>query len=238
MKVMHCLGKTTTWLSKKADAVLVGFEAAKKRLKGNIIYTGNPTKMQGALNYEETRRKLNITKPLVLVFGGSQGAKKLNETMISLINESKINDYHIVYATGPKNYDEIMAKVRVQNENIKIEKYIYNMEEVMSAADIAVCRSGALTITELGIIGVPSILIPLPTAAENHQYYNAKTIEDVGGGIIIEEKELSKEYLENNIIEILKNEEKLNEMKKRAIRKENIGAIDRIIKEIYKLVNK
>lgn len=231
-------GKTTTWLSKKVDCVAVGFEAAKERLKNgkNVVYTGNPTKMQGAFNYEETRKKQNVTKPLVLVFGGSQGAKKVNETMISLINETEIKDYQIIYATGPKNYDDIISRIKVQNENVKIEKYIYNMEEIMSASDIAVCRSGALTITELGIIGVPSILIPLPTAAENHQYYNAKTIEDTGAGIIIEEKDLSKETLENAIKEMLNNKEKLKAMKQKALKKENVGAIDKIMKEINKLI--
>ena len=230
-------GKTTTWLSKKVDCVAVGFEAAKERLPKakNIVYTGNPTKMQGAFNYEETRKKLNITKPLVLVFGGSQGAKKINETMISLINESEINDYQIIYATGPKNYDDIISQIKVQNENVKIEKYIYNMEEIMSASDIAVCRSGALTITELGIIGVPSILIPLPTAAENHQYYNAKTIEDTGAGIIIEEKDLTKQSLENEIKEMLSNKEKLKTMKQKALKKENVGAIDKIVEEVKKI---
>lgn len=231
-------GKTTTWLSKKVDCVAVGFEAAKDRLTNgkNVIYTGNPTKMQGAFNYEKTRKNLNVRKPLVLVFGGSQGAKKINETMIYLINESEIKDYQIIYATGPKNYDDIISQVNVQNENVKIEKYIYNMEEVMSASDIAVCRSGALTITELGIIGVPSILIPLPTAAENHQYYNAKTIEDSGAGIIIEEKDLTKESLENAIKEMLNNKEKLRTMKQKALKKENVGAIEKIIDEINKII--
>lgn len=230
-------GKTTTWLSKRVDCIAVGFEAAKKRLPKakNIVYTGNPTKMHGAFSYNEIRKKLNITKPLVLVFGGSQGAKKINETMISLINETEIKDYQIIYATGPKNYDDIISKIKVQNENVKIKKYIYNMEEIMSASDIAVCRSGALTITELGIVGVPSILIPLPTAAENHQYYNAKTIEDTGAGVIIEENDLTKEKLEKSIKEMLNNEEKLNKMKKNALKKENLGAIDKIMQEITKL---
>ena len=231
-------GKTTTWLSKKVDLVAVGFEAAKERLPKakNIVYTGNPTKMQGIFNKEEIRKKLNITKPLVLVFGGSQGAKKINETMISLINESEIKDYQIIYATGPKNYDDIISQIKVQNENVKIEKYIYNMEEIMSASDIAVCRSGALTITELGIIGIPSILIPLPTAAENHQYYNAKTLEESGAGIIIEEKDLTREKLEKVIKEMLNDKEKLEIMKQKALNKENVGAIDKIMQEITKLL--
>ena len=106
----------------------------------------------------------------------------------------------------------------------------------MAVSDIAVCRSGALTVAELGILGVPAILVPLPTAAENNQYYNAKTIEDAGGGIIIEEKDLTKEKLENTIENLLSDKQKLGKMKSKALRKENIGAIDKIMDEINKYV--
>ena len=231
-------GKTTIWLSKYIDTIALGFESAIKRLPKakHAVYTGNPTKMQGRLSYDELRKNLNITKPLVLVFGGSQGAKKINETMIELINDSSDIDYQIIYATGPKNYDAIMEKITNHNENIKVEKYIYNMEEIMSASDIAVCRSGALTCTELGIVGIPSILIPLPTAAENHQYFNAKTIADMGGGVIIEEKDLTKDVLKKTIADILHDKEKYDVMKQKALREENIGAIDKIWNEIQKLV--
>ena len=154
---------------------------------------------------------------------------------------SKIEDYQIIYATGPANYDEIMSKINQDNEcikngNVKIEKYIYNMDEVMTASDIAVCRSGALTVTELGIAGVPAILIPFPYAAENHQFFNAKTIADNGGGVVIEEKDLTKDILEGTIVSILKDKEKYENMKKCALRKENVGAIDRIMNEINKIV--
>ena len=101
------------------------------------------------------------------------------------------------YITG------LISQYELQNPNVKIEKYIYNMEEIMTAADLAVCRSGALTVTELGIVGLPAILIPFPYAAENHQYYNAKTIEDNDAGIIIEEKDLTCELLTQKINEIL-----------------------------------
>ena len=166
------------------------------------------------------------------MFGGSQGAKKINETMIELINNYEIDDYEIIYATGPKNYDEIISKVNTKNKNVRIERYIYNMEEVMVAADIAVCRSGALTVTELGIVGLPAILIPFPHAAENHQYYNAKTIEDCGGGIIIEEKDLTADMLKSKIDEIVLDSEKLEAMQSHATKPEMKNAMDKIIKEI------
>ena len=232
-------GKTTNWLSSMVDRVLVGFEASIKKLpKGKkVVYTGNPTKLTNDLTKEEAKAKLGINGPMVLVFGGSQGAKKINETMIEYINKEKIVDYQIIYATGPKNYDEIVSKIDKENENIKsgkikIEKYIYNMEEVMMASDLAVCRSGALTVTELGIVGLPAILIPYPLAAENHQYYNAKTIEDSKAGIIIEEKELNHIFLKENIEEILFNDNKLMEMKENAKKEDAKEAINKILREI------
>lgn len=178
------------------------------------------------------RKNFGITKPLVLVFGGSQGAKKLNETMIQVINNKKIEDFEIIYATGPKQYDEIMSKVKANNPNVKIEKYIYNMEEIMVASDLAVCRSGALTVTELGIVGLPAILVPFPYAAENHQYFNAKTIEDVGAGVIIEEKDLDAEKLYNNIVEIISDNEKLKVMADKAKKVEMNNAIEKIMYEL------
>ena len=173
---------------------------------------------------------------MVLVFGGSQGAKKINEVMIELINNFKDDEYNIIYATGPKNYDEIISKISNNTSSIKIEKYIYNMEEVMSAADLAVCRSGALTVTELGIVGLPAILIPFPYAAENHQYYNAKTISDSGAGIIIEEKDLTYEKLKKQIDLLITNKDMLEEMSIHAKKNEMKGAIEKIMCEIEKII--
>lgn len=230
-------GKTTKWLSGKVDCVAVGFEDAIKRLPKakNAVCTGNPTKLSNTFSKEEAKKKLNVQKPLVLVFGGSQGAKKLNDTMIDLINNYEIKKYEIIYATGPKHYDEIIGKITKQNDNIKVEKYIYNMEEVMTASDLAVCRSGALTVTELGIVGLPAILIPFPYAAENHQYYNAKTIEDAKAGIIIEEENLTTENLKEGIENLILNKENLEEMNKNAKKTDMINAMENILKEIEKI---
>ena len=233
-------GKTTRWLSKKVSCVAIGFEAARENLGNgkNIIYTGNPTKLANAITKEEAKQKLNFTKPVVLVFGGSQGAKKLNETMIDIINNTQIDDYEIIYATGPKHYDSIMEQIKTNNPNVKIEKYIYNMEEVMTASDLAVCRSGALTVTELGIVGLPAILIPFPYAAENHQFFNAKTIEDTNAGIIIEEKDLTSDILKNKIDELMKDKTKLAEMASKAKKEEMKNAMDKIMVEINNISKK
>ncbi len=233
-------GKTTSWLSSEIDTIAVGFEEALKRLPNakNAVYTGNPTKMSGCLNKKDLKIKLGFNdKPVVLVFGGSQGAKRINEVMIEIINEKLLSECNLVYATGTKNYDEIISKIEEIPQNVKIEKYIYNMEEMMVVADLLVCRSGALTTSEIGICGVPAILIPFPYAAENHQYYNAKTLENAGAGIIIEEKNLTKEILYTKINELILNKEKLNEMGKCAKQTGNGMALKNIEVEIDKLIN-
>lgn len=231
-------GKTTIWLSKKVDVIALGFEDAKKRVPNAkcAVFTGNPTKVADNLNKKEMKEKLGIKGRSVLIFGGSQGARKINDTIIEMINENKDLGYQVIYATGPKNYDEVISKINVTNDRFKIEKYIYNMPEVMTASDLVVCRSGALTVTEISILGVPSIMVPFPYAAENHQYYNAKTLEDAGAGIIIEEKDLTKDVLESKIESIINNESKLHEMSMNAKKIGDNKALLRIENEIDKLV--
>lgn len=231
-------GKTTIWLSKKVDVIALGFESAKSRVPKarHAIFTGNPTKMDSSLKKEEMKKKLGINGKMVLVFGGSQGARKINDAMIEFINENKQLGYEVIYATGPKNYDEVISKIKVNNKNFKVEKYIYNMHEVMAAADLVVCRSGALTVTEIAIVGVPSIMIPFPHAAENHQYFNAKALEDVNAGMIIEEKDLTKDILEEKISGIICDDNKLKEMSNNAKKISDTEALSRIKKELENLL--
>lgn len=156
-------GMAVKLLSKKVDTVLVGFEDAEKRLPKakKVVVTGTPTKIKGTTlsDYEKDRIKeemgLKYSVPVVLVFGGSQGAKTINETLIDLIKNKKSDDYQIIWACGQKQYDNIIKKISDENididklENVKIVPYIYNMEEIMNISDIIISRSGAMTITEI-----------------------------------------------------------------------------------------
>lgn len=232
-------GKTTKLLSKKVDCIAVGFEEAKQRLGNgkNIIWTGNPNKM-GITNItkEEAKKKIGIQGKILLVFGGSQGAKKINETMIELIEKYEIKGYTLIYATGPKHYDDVIAQIKKIPENVKIEKYIYNMEEVMRASDLLICRSGALTVSEIATVGVPSILIPFPYAAENHQYYNAQALENAQAAKIIEEKNLTTQNLYENINQILFDDKKIKEMSENAKKLEVENPLKKIKEEIEKIL--
>ena len=286
---MHFLGKTTKLMSSKVNEVACGFKETKEKLpKGNIIVTGNPNKMAlNNLTKEEAKKNTNIDGKLLLIFGGSQGAKKINETVIDIVKNGLFGDYNVIYATGPKNFEEVASQVEkecgvfykiektedslnlykysdslnksityskgkdgglekvetidtniaLRKNKIEIKKFIYNMEEVLKAADLVVSRSGALTCTEIAEVGVASILIPFPYAAENHQLFNAKTLENAKAGVIIEEKDLSSKLLMQGIDEILGDDTLRLTMENNAKKLKVGNPIDNIQKEIEKILN-
>ncbi|MBR3281534.1 MAG: UDP-N-acetylglucosamine--N-acetylmuramyl-(pentapeptide) pyrophosphoryl-undecaprenol N-acetylglucosamine transferase [Clostridia bacterium] len=282
-------GKTTSLMAKRVNEVAVGFEEAKNRLKkGNIVVTGNPNKMGlNSLTKQEAKDKIDIEGKILLIFGGSQGAKKINETILSIIDQKLFGEYTVIYATGPKHFNEIANELKRSNDKYEIEenedeillykilgdingsltftsskeginkdiktidsnlidrkhpiivkKFIYNMEEVMKASDLVICRSGALTCTEIAEVGVASILIPFPYAAENHQFFNAKTLENVNAAIIIEEKDLNTKLLIERINDIILNDEQLEEMAANSKKLKIDNPIGRIKEEIYNIVEK
>ena len=219
-------GKAVQMLSGKADKILVSFEETKQRLPKckEVVFTGCPVsikKLDLGIN-ERTKiinsLGLNVTKPIILVFGGSQGAQKINETLIDIINTKKNKNYQIIWSTGQKQFDIIKQELEKLNLNIehidncKILPYIYNMEEVENIADMVVARSGAMTITEIADLGKPSILIPLPNVSNNHQMYNAKVLEKAGAATIIENNELNSDLLNSEIERIILDKNKFIEM--------------------------
>ena len=243
-------GKAVKMLSKKADTILVSFEDAKKRIPNckNVVFTGTPVKVKKQ-NYGINERHkiiqnigLNETKPIILIFGGSQGAKKINEALIGIIEQKKNKNYQIIWATGPKQFDiikdELSKKsINIENiENCKIIPYIYNMEEVENICDVVVARSGAMTITEIANLSKPSILIPLPNVSNDHQMYNAKVLENVGAAKIIKNDELNSKILNDEIEKIILDKDKCLEMGKNAYKVSNENVEDKIYEEIKKLV--
>lgn len=245
-------GKTIKILSKKVDKILLGFEDAKKRLPKakKLIVTGTPTTFTGLeLSEEEIINKkkelgFNSELPLVLVFGGSQGAKVINETIINIIKEKLNLNYQILWASGPKQYDIIKEeledqKININNiKNVKIFPYIYNMEEVMKISDLVVCRSGAMTITEIAISKKPAIFIPLSTAAENHQEYNANVLVNINSARILHDNELNEKTLNNMINELISNRDDLKKMGENAEKIVTKNVEDKIYSELEEYIKK
>ena len=158
--------------------------------------------------------------PIVLIFGGSQGAKKINDSVYNIIKNNLNKKYQIVWATGPKQFDII--KTALKNDSIDIEKlnnvkilpYIYNMDEMMNISDLLICRSGAMTITEISIVGKPAIFIPLPSKMANRQEDNAKVLEKIGAAKIISNNVVDYQNLSEMIDFIIQDRIRLEEMGK------------------------
>lgn len=244
-------GVAIKMLSKKASAILVGFEDAKKRIKNaeNVVVVGNPSKVKEISFTNSQKEKIlkeigltDIEKPIVLVFGGSQGAQKINESFINIISKKVNEKYQIIWATGPNQYEIIKTKLQNLNinidniPNVKILPYIYNMEEVMNCVDLVVSRSGAMTITEISIVGKPSIFIPFPYATENHQEYNAKVLEKVGAAKIILDADLDFNILNSTINEIISDKEKICRMSENAHAVEIKNVEDKIYVELRRIM--
>lgn len=239
-------GVATKMLSKNAAKVLLGFEEAKEKLpiETNTVLTGTPTKVKNLeLSVDEIEQKkfengLDSKKPMILVFGGSQGAKSINQCMEGIIKNSNSINYQIVWAAGPEQYEIVknqMLKSNINVDNlkgIKVVPYIYDMSTMMSIADLLVCRSGAMAITEIEKIGKPSILVPFPYAAENHQEYNARVLEKAGAAKVILDKELTTENLTKTLQELTNNKNKLKEMGQKAKELSINNVEDRIYSEI------
>ena len=243
-------GMAVKMLERKADSILLGFEDCKTRLPKakNLVVTGTPTKIKNKdLNEQQKKEILNKLGlendlPYVLAFGGSQGAKSINQALINIIKQNKNNNYNLIWATGATAYDDIKEELKQNNiypetlKNTKIIPYIYNMEEILNSVDLVVSRSGAMTITEISNVGKPAIFIPFPFATENHQEYNAKVLEKVGAAKIILDKDLTAEKLNLQIENIINYPQVMKKMGLKAIENSIEDVEENIYKEIKKVV--
>lgn len=239
-------GITTKALCKYVDEVMVSMPDAIKRLPDNRTYTVTGTPVRPslmAMTKEQARAKLGLdNRPMILSLGGSLGADAVNKAVADLIcAHAENNKYYHFHAHG--KYGAFLLDLLHEKgldfencKNLRITEYIYDMDLCMAAADLVINRSGASTLSELEVKAKPSILIPSPNVAENHQYYNAKALADKGAAILIEEKDLKDNKLTKTALELIENKEKLNDMSKQAEKLAIYDANERIYSCIKKLV--
>ncbi|WP_324824652.1 undecaprenyldiphospho-muramoylpentapeptide beta-N-acetylglucosaminyltransferase [Sinanaerobacter sp. ZZT-01] len=214
-------GITNKLLENYVDKVFISFPEAQAyfKKKEKLVVTGNPIRKSFLTStMQNYRDKLKIADRefVILCFGGSLGAGKINSAMVKVAEQlSKVQDIKLFFITGKSHYNFIKEQLKEQkiNENrINLLPYVDNMHEYLSAADLIISRSGALTVSEITACGKASILIPSPNVTGNHQYFNAKVPADKGGAVLIEERDLTVEKLTDTILRLKNNKEMLNAM--------------------------
>lgn len=210
-------GITTRLLERYADELHVAFEDSKKYLRKpeKVKVTGNPVRTElGSTKKEEAKKYFGLDeeKKTILVLGGSLGAASINEAIADCIEELEKKSLQIIWQTG-KNYYHNYKNINFSS--VKILDFIEDMDKAYSACDVLVARAGATTIAELTVLGIASILIPSPHVAENHQYYNAKSLADNDAAVLIKDSDVKK-VLQNKIIEIAGDEEQLKSLSENA----------------------
>ena len=217
-------GMTVKMASSFVDFVATSFSDMKKYVSKKVakkcVLTGNPLRENlFDLSYEEARKRLGIKDEIFIVtVGGSLGARTINNALCDIVNNVKGENVKILGGTGERFCDEVMGKINKDklSQNVEIVPYIYNMHEILPAADLVVARSGAVTVSELCALGKASILIPSPNVTHNHQEYNAKSVADRGAAIMIPERDIHGTIISDKVNELINNREKLNEMSENA----------------------
>ncbi len=201
-------GVTNKFLARYVNKVAICFEEARSYFpQEKVVLTGNPraSEVVKTLKIGKGALGLNPSKKTVLISGGSRGAEPINEAFISMIEQYEKADYEVVFVTGNKHYETIKSQIKNADslKNVHILPFINNMPQYLVSMDLFVGRSGATFLSEVTALGVPSILIPSPYVTANHQEFNARSVTDHGGGVLILEKDLSGEYLYHEIDRIM-----------------------------------
>lgn len=238
-------GSAIKLLSKSSTVTAISFEDSRKYLPDakELLMTGNPIRPEIlACNRDYARGKLGVgDKKLILIFGGSLGANAINSVALEFISTVKSEDnIKVLFATGQRNYDEVCAEAKRKGiktqSDIDIVPYIHNMDEVMNAADIVVCRSGAITVSELCALAKPAILVPSPNVTNNHQEYNARALSDNGAAITILERDFTVEALKNALSGLLCNNDAIKAMSIKSASISSVNALDIIYKKLRQII--
>lgn len=215
-------GIVTRAFSKNANTVNLAFKEGEKFINAKkITHYKNPVREEFfTISRDEARKEFNLNNEFcILIMGGSQGAKSINNATIDTIKYFKDNkNVKIIFQTGKKNYEGVAASLQEHSctlqtlENAVIRPYFDKMYLPILAADIIISRAGSLSISEILAAKKPSILVPYPYAAADHQRKNAREIEKTGAALYIEDSNLTPETLINMLEDLISNKEKLKNM--------------------------
>ncbi|MBQ7010936.1 MAG: undecaprenyldiphospho-muramoylpentapeptide beta-N-acetylglucosaminyltransferase [Clostridia bacterium] len=240
-------GVTVARLEKYVDRVFLNFEETSKRLKcpEKHMHVGCP--LRGGFSSKESNGDFTVpenTRAYVLCYGGSLGADRINDAMLEMFisADTRLSDAAFCLSTGDRNYVEFKTRYSeaglCDNKNIEVLSYIYDMPARMAAADVVICRSGAITLSELALLGKCAILIPSPNVTNDQQYKNAKLLADKEAAVLIREKDLTAERLADEIAALICDSEKMERIRKNIRAFAVADSNKRIYNEMLRLIKK
>ncbi len=232
-------GMTNRMLASRAARIYLGFERAAEMFGDHpgLVVTGNPLRRSVLDDVEGDPKAafgLDAQGPVLLVFGGSQGSHSLNRAAVDFFLRS--GDVQGIVQTGLRDYGWVRDRLRDVGGRVFVSPYISNIHVAYRAADVALARAGALSISELSAVGLPSILVPYPYAADDHQVSNARILVETGGAVMITDGELSGEALEATVAALMNDPERLRRMKEALSTIARRDAAGRIAEDICALL--
>lgn len=233
-------GVTNKLLAKKAGKICVAYKGMDKYFSAEkIVLTGNPVRnltLSDKLREEGIKHfKLNNKLPVLLVIGGSLGARTINESILGGLEEILKHDIQLIWQTGKFYFEEMEERLPANNERLKMHAFLTRMDLAYNVADLVVSRAGAISISELCLLGKPSILVPSPNVAEDHQTKNALALVEENAAMMIKDKDIAKQ-LTPKAIELLNNKKRSIELAANIKQLAKPEATQHIVDEVLKLI--
>lgn len=242
-------GLTNKWLARRVQKICVAYEGMERFFpKDRIVFTGNPVRkdiVAGKLAPQEARQEarrdavafyqLDPEKPVVLVIGGSLGARTLNESMLAGLDQLRKEGVQAIWQCGRFYYEDMKRRTAsIDMKGIVLLEFIKEMYKAYAAADVVISRAGALSISELCLVGKPVIFVPSPNVAEDHQTKNAQALVEKRAALLVKD-EVAREELVTKVISLLRNEEDKTKLADNIISMGKPNATEDIVNELEKL---
>jgi UDP-N-acetylglucosamine--N-acetylmuramyl-(pentapeptide) pyrophosphoryl-undecaprenol N-acetylglucosamine transferase len=234
-------GKANKILATLAKKICVAYDNMDRFFpKDRIVFTGNPVRSlisNNTATREEGLQHFGLTadKPVVLVVGGSLGAKAINDTLIKQVTLFSDANVQVIWQTGKLSFESAKSAVQANENAIKVFDFIQDMDKAYAAADLVISRAGAMSISELCIVGKPCVLVPLPTAAEDHQTVNAMALVNSNAAAIVTNSETDAKLIATTML-LLNDKEQMSGMAVNLLAKAIRNADEKIVNEIYDML--
>jgi UDP-N-acetylglucosamine--N-acetylmuramyl-(pentapeptide) pyrophosphoryl-undecaprenol N-acetylglucosamine transferase len=237
-------GITNKILSKRVQKICVAYSGMSKYFPAEkIILTGNPVR-ESVLQIEGKREEafsffnLSATKKTLLVTGGSQGARSINKSILAGLSQFIQNDIQVIWQTGKWFFEEAQSALKPEHAtHIRVFDFIARMDLAYAAADLVLSRAGASTVSEIALVGKPSVMVPLPTAAEDHQTKNIEALVAAHASVMVKDADASLQLVAR-AISLMKDDEMLKQLSENISRLALPGAAEKIADEVIGLAMK